>query len=199
MQKAINDFRANVARSRNLGGLYSALTSLTTGAVDASDILRAQIVLSVSALDCFIHELTLLGMLEVFSGKKPTTPSFLKFRISMDFVLAANGSPTASSSFELEIRERHSFLSFQQPDKVAEAIRLFSNVELWRQVASKLSIPEISAKNQLKLIVDRRNKIAHEADIDPTYGVRWPISETDVVSTLDFIEKLCESIYDIVA
>ncbi|MBD3882186.1 hypothetical protein IFO70_10485 [Phormidium tenue FACHB-886] len=198
MQKAIKDFRENIARARNLGGLYSALTSLTTGAIDASDILRAQIVLSVSALDCFVHELTLLGMLEVFSGKRPATPSFLKFRISMDFVLATGGSSTASSSFELEIRERHSFLSFQQPEKVAEAIRLFSDVVLWQQVSSKLSISETSVKNQLKLIVDRRNKIAHEADIDPTYGVRWPISEIDVISALDFIEKLCESIYDVV-
>jgi hypothetical protein len=43
---------------------------------------------------------------------------------------------------------------------------------------------------------DRRNKIAHEADMDPSYpGARWPISETDVNKALDFIEQLCEAIH----
>lgn len=45
-------------------------------------------------------------------------------------------------------------------------------------------------KDRLDLIVDRRNKIAHEADIDPSYpDTRWPIDEQLVSDTVGFIEQ----------
>ena len=47
-----------------------------------------------------------------------------------------------------------------------------------------------------RLVVDRRNKIAHEADVDPTYPhSRWPISQTDVDGTLSFLSETVEAIY----
>lgn len=51
MLKAIETFRLNIQRVRHLGGVHRALLALTTTALDTSDILRAQIVLGVSALD----------------------------------------------------------------------------------------------------------------------------------------------------
>jgi hypothetical protein len=60
-----------------------------------------------------------------------------------------------------------------------------------------MSLSKDDVKTRLKLIVDRRNKIAHEADIDPGHpgtGTRWPITRADVDSSLDFIEELCEAI-----
>lgn len=181
-------------RARHLGGLHGALSSLTTSAVDASDLLRAQLVLGVSALDYYIHEITVLGMVSVLEGRRPSTPSFLKYRVAMDSVLS--GTSTTSGWFESDIRERHSFLSFQQPDKIADAIRQFSDVKLWQQVALQLALPEQDVKARLKLIVDRRNKIAHEADVDPSYpDMRWPISKSDVDQSLAFISQIGESIY----
>ena len=54
-----------------------------------------------------------------------------------------------------------------------------------------------NVKQELSIIVDRRNKIAHEADIDPTLGLgnRWNINEADVNNAVDFIEKVVESIH----
>jgi hypothetical protein len=54
-------------------------------------------------------------------------------------------------------------------------------------------------KQQLSLIVDRRNKIAHEADIDPTLnlGDRWYIDEAMVNDAVNFIEQVVESIHQI--
>ena len=43
----------------------------------------------------------------------------------------------------------------------------------------------------LALIVDRRNKIAHEADMDPTSpGSRWPIDELLVQDVIDGLEQI---------
>jgi hypothetical protein len=194
MNKAIEAFRTSMDRARHLGGLQEALSSLTTSAVDTSDLLRAQIVLGVSALDYYVHEITVLGMVAVFEGRRHSTPAFLKYRVAIDSVLS--GARTASSWFESDIRERHSYLSFQQPDKIADAIRLFSDVNLWQHVALQLAMPEKDAKARLKLIVDRRNKIAHEADVDPSFpNMRWPISKTDVDNSLDYIAQIGESIY----
>lgn len=180
-------------RARHLGGLHDALSSLTTNAVDSSDLLRSQLVLGVSALDHYIHEVTVLGMVAVLEGRRAPTPAFLKYRVAMDSALSRS---TGSAWFEADIRDRHSYLSFQQPDKIADAIRLFSDVKLWPQVALRMSMPEQDVKARLRLIVDRRNKIAHEADVDPSYpNTRWPITKLDVDQSLDYIAQICESIY----
>lgn len=194
MKQAIESFRDSADRVEQLGGLHKAISVLTTPVIDTSDLLRAQIVLIVSALDYYIHELTALGMVEAFEGKRIKTQAFLNFRVSVGSF--SNGASHGSSWFESEIREKHGFLSFQQPDKVADAIRLFSDVKIWKEVSAKMGIPEQDVKNKLKLIVDRRNKIAHEADLDPSYpGLRWPINEQDVTNSIKFIKNLCENIH----
>jgi hypothetical protein len=196
MHSAIQHFRSNIERVRALGGLYEALSRLTTPAVDTTDILRAQIVLAVSALDHYIHELTRLGMLEVFNGLRPSTSAFGRFHVTIDAAIAGIAGSGGSSWFEAEIREKHGFLAFQHPDKVADAIRLFSACELWPQVAIKLGLSIQEVKSRLRLIVERRNKIAHEADLDPSYpGTRWPISSADADSTVKFIEDICEAMH----
>ena len=72
MQPAFDQFCENLARARSLGGLAQSLSNLTTAAVDLSDILRASLVLAVSAFDHFVHEFVRLGMLEVHRGNRPT-------------------------------------------------------------------------------------------------------------------------------
>ena len=51
MHDTIQHFRANLSRVKEIGGLYDALSGLTTSIIDASDLLRSQIVMTVSALD----------------------------------------------------------------------------------------------------------------------------------------------------
>jgi hypothetical protein len=75
----------------------------------------------------------------------------------------------AEGYLETEIRTRLGLQSFQKPDQIADAVRLFSSVELWKELGAQLGEDPHDLKVQLKLIVDRRNKIAHEADIDPSY------------------------------
>ncbi len=199
MLSCITQFRENISRVRTLGGLYCALDSLTTPLIDGSDILRSQIVLSVSALDHYIHAITRTGMLEVFSGKRQATDAYLKFPVSANVLMASNSGSSGIDLFEEEIRERHSFLSFQQPDKVADAIRLFSLCKLWEEVGAIMGSTPTEIKTRLKLIVDRRNKIAHEADLDPSFpGVRWPITSSDADSVTDYISELCETIHAVV-
>lgn len=62
-----------------------------------------------------------------------------------------------------------------------------------------MSKPPKDIQQQLKEIVGRRNKIAHEADIDPAFNIgnRWYIDESMVGDTVDSLEQVVESIHQI--
>jgi hypothetical protein len=51
-------------------------------------------------------------------------------------------------------------------------------------------------KRTLSAIVERRNKIAHEGDLQPTLLplAPWPISQADLATVSAFIEELVRSI-----
>jgi hypothetical protein len=197
MQKAIDSFEANMLRVRSLHALYVIFARQVTAAVDLSDFLRAEIVLAVSALDHFIHELTRLGMLECWAGSRRNTDAFNRFPLP---IAVAKGlyQSTSQQVFEDEIRLKHSFLSFQFPDRIADAVRLFSDVKLWEEVGNELGKEAKTVKSSLVLIIDRRNKIAHEADIDPSYpGQRWPIDSAMVERTCDELEAIARAIFKV--
>jgi hypothetical protein len=199
MLLAHNRFADNIGRARDLRALFVNLTATTAGALDLTDILRASIVFAVSAIDTFIHDITRIGMVEIFQNVRPTTDAFGRFPISMENVLLVVATPGDTKWLEDEIRRQHGWLSFQQPDKVAEAIRLFCGKEIWKEVGFRLAIDPKSAKNRLVLIVDRRNKIAHEADMDPTSpGSRWPIDEMLVQDVIDRLEQIGNAIFHVV-
>ncbi len=253
MQSALDQFRISIQRVRDLISLHNSIKAQETTALDLSDILRAALVLTVSALDYYIHEVVTLGMLEIHRGTRSepsfkgnaTQSAFAKFEVSLgsasedrksaidiaswieseiqqsygdDFLDQAHNIssliPIISTSIldklnsnswlENEIRKKFSTESFQTPDKIADAIRYISNEKLWEQVTNKISgnttqKAQKNIKQKLMEIVRRRNKIAHEADIDPSFGLgsRWNINESMVNDTVDFIEQVVESIHQI--
>ena len=134
-------------------------------------------------------------MLEIHQGNRSEPPAFSRFQISL-----GSARQDLNIWLEDEIRQRHSYKSFQQPDNIADAIRLISDKSLWQEVGNEMGQPAKDIKQQLSIIVDRRNKIAHEADIDPTLGLgnRWRIDEILVNDAVDFIEQVVESIHAII-
>jgi hypothetical protein len=204
MQAVINQFRINIDRTRQLNTIHNTLRAQTTRVIDLSDILRAELVMAVSAIDHYVHEIVRAGMLESYQGNRARTPAFLRFSVSLNGVLQGLPAPTDVNWLAEEIRTQHVLLSFEKADKIADAIRLIWGEPLWPAVAAQLGISNpADVRDRLDLIVDRRNKIAHEADINPTIGPdlpgnRWPIDENLVNETIDFIEQVAEAIHGIV-
>jgi hypothetical protein len=198
MQIALNVFELCMQRVRALHALQGVLATQVPSAMDTTDILRAEVVLAVSALDYFVHELTRLGMCECWVGARPKTDAFGRYALPISMIGNLLGSETAHEALNAEIRNRHSFKAFQHPDKIAEAIRLFSSVKLWEEVGAILERPPQDLKRSLALIVERRNKIAHEADIDPSYPEqRWPIDADMVQGIFDEIEAIARAIFTV--
>lgn len=188
-------FQTNLGYAKAMTATAAALDAQLTGAVDISDLLRASLVQGVSAFDHFIHEEVRIRMLALSAISARLWPAgFTRFRVSLQSVDQAM-TGTGLTWLENEIRLQHGYLAFQHPDKVADALRLVTNIELWPAVGAHLGRTASDVKTQLKLIVDRRNKIAHEADIDPTPPrVRYPISRGMVDASLDFLDNIAVAI-----
>lgn len=249
MQSALNQFRISVGRVRDLISLHNFVQTQSTSALDTSDMLRAALVLAVSALDYYVHEVVTLCMMEIHRGERSEpAPSrnteqsaFSRFRVSLggarqDRLAAINLAswletelrqaqedallqqahtissliPIIASGLqsrlnnaawlESEIREQLGYQSFQDAEKIAGAIRYISDKKLWDEVSKLMDMPVNNVKERLSLIVDRRNKIAHEADINPSFGIgaRWDIDSLLANDAINFIEQLVETIHEVV-
>lgn len=200
MINAKERFLDNIERVKCLGGLYDALQGLTLPVLDSSDILRMQIVLSVSSLDALIHDLVCAGMIELFQNKRSDSKKFDKVSIRMSCMKSVQQKVPLLDIIKSEITLRNSYFAFQAPEKISEAINSFTNVKIWKEVSAKTTLGSSEdIQSQLKLIVERRNKIAHEADNDPVFPkTRWPIDKQMVKETVSFIETVGIEIYNIV-
>jgi len=199
MNEALTRAKQNIARARHLVGLHASLVAVTTDALDLSDILRASLVLGVSALDAFIHDLVRAGMVEQYKGTRPKTDAYRAFRLPLEILHRAVLSPTTADWLNDAVRDALSWQSFQRADKIASALAHICPTSLWEAVARRLRAPAETIRRELELIVDRRNKIAHEADMNPASpSERWPIDAQQVSEALDFLEAVCEAILAVV-
>ncbi|MBB6581801.1 HEPN domain-containing protein [Ralstonia solanacearum] len=192
-------------RCDTLAQMHAYLASTTTRALSTDELLRAEWVARVAALDSYVHELVAQGMIEVFKGQRVATPAYQKFSLRNDVVDRIRCAATpedAAATFDLEIRRQLGFITFQTPEAIADGVRLISSLELWNEVAIQWGAPGARvnteakvAKRQLSLIVERRNKIAHEGDMQPVSPREpWPISSTDLREVRSFIENLVRSV-----
>jgi hypothetical protein len=204
----IQHFEAVWRRCAHLSAIHRYIAPKVTSAIDTDEILRAEWVARIGALDLYVHECVAQGMLEIFSGLRTPTDSFLKFKLSNETLLriqAATSKSDASSAFDLDIRSQLSKITYQKPEAIADGIRLFSTIEVWNSVALKLGATAArksdkakQLKQDLSLLVERRNKIAHEGDLQPAIPREpWLISQLDLRYVEEFVESIVRAIDEV--
>lgn len=192
-------------RALTLRDVHVYLATYTTQVIDKDELLRAEWAMYVSALDLYVHEITAQNMLETFRGNKQASIGYKRHNLSLELLGRIRSATTqieAEAAFELDIREKMAFQSFQDPEKIADAIRLISDIELWNSIAEFLAqtgqnTKQLSKdlKTKLSLIVRRRNKIVHEGDLQPALPREpWPISRQDTDDVKDFIFTIVQTI-----
>ena len=112
MQTAIDQFRGNLVRVRNLGSLHKVLSTQTTGVLNLTDLLRSELVMIVSALDLYVHEVVRLGMLECWRGQRVRTDAFHRFQVTLAGALQAVSLPGSAVWLDEQIRDRFGHRSF---------------------------------------------------------------------------------------
>ncbi len=200
MINAKTHFEQNIVRVKNLGVIYQGINSQTTQILDLTDILRAQYVMLVSVLDHFIHEIVRIGMIEIYNNKRKATKEFKAFIFNLDEKILfkkAIMEEKNDSWLNHQIRYKNGFKSFQEADKIKEAMFLIIETDIWEEIPKIIDKNIKNLKQDLNLIVKRRNQIAHEADIEPIYQDLRNIKSADVENSIRFIESLVEAIYKI--
>lgn len=184
------------ALNRVKGQLFigHALLGKPIGGLDAHEPFRAAIVLVVSALDSYIHNLCVEAIFESFLNTRPRNNHFKTIKISL---ASAEGLKAIRSVewIKSEIRTEFTRSTFQRSDDVGRALRFVDDRNnKWQRIATRLGYPTEETKNRLDLIVERRNMIAHEADIDPASKSVRAIDPIEADKAVLFIENLVDAI-----
>lgn len=184
------------AYERVLGQLHigKALSNYALAGVDMTEAFRASIVLAVSALDSYVHNLCVEAILDAFGGNRSRNKYFGEVRVRL--IAAEYGFRLVSTNWlEGEVREIFSRLTLQRPDDISKALRFVDDKSgKWKRVAARLSVSSEQARNRLNSIVDRRNMIVHEADMDPVWNAPRSLNVADTELAIEFLSRLAEAI-----
>jgi hypothetical protein len=201
----IAHFEAIWTRCELLSVMQNYLARNVAAVMQPDELLRAEWVARVSALDLYVHELVAQRMLSIFQGALPKTPAYQAFKLpmeTMDRIRTAATIGEAGAAFDLEVRRQLGFITYQDPERIAEGLRLCCEVELWNTIALHQGASELTKsqrakqmKRTLSAIVERRNKIAHEGDLQPALPLApWPVSQADLATVAAFVEGVVRSI-----
>lgn len=200
MKQSYQRFIDLVRDTENVEVLYNYFEKFMALPVDISDLLRWQWVQCISAFDKFIHDLVRVGMLEIFQGNRVPTPKYKTFQIDMQtYEDMTNNKMDASFIFERKIILKHSFMAFQDPGKVADALSfIWDENDKWGKISNQMGMDNNDCKTYLKNIVIRRNQIVHEGDYTDRLSKRQDIFLQDVIDIRKYILDLGKAIYNCV-
>lgn len=202
MNRAIQQFETNLDSLKQLGVIYLAFVDKVTQAISLDELLRAEFVLAVGALDCYVHDLVRIGMSGFFKAGKGESNAYLNFVVSLDFMkklLLASSGTDKLNLFEQEIRRLHAYKTFQMAENISQALSFIGIKAIWDKVGPKLGMNSSDVRIQLDLIVDRRNRIVHESDVDPSLGIgdKYPIDFPLVDRAVGFLNSVTHAIHQI--
>jgi len=192
MYNSLIIFKKNITGVRDLAALHEHLNGVIKAPFSFDDLLRFQIVYSVSAFDKLMHDLIRVGMVDSFIGVRTPTNKYLTERISLETYnsLSTANVPPKEYYFEQQLVKKLKIISYQDPDNVADGLSyIWSETNKWKKIADEMKRKEKEVRTELRLIIDRRNKIVHEADMDIATGEKFPILPSDCERSVSFLEE----------
>ncbi len=195
MTDAKKKFERNIEAVSTLASIYNYLEG-KVHTIDISEILRAQYVLTVSALDFYIHEVIRDGLLKKFDEPHNCT-GLKKISIPLQTVkilLDVEDKDERKRILNEKIKSITSEHSYQGPRAIEKALELIDIKKIWAELRKKFREPADIIQKRLALIVNRRNKIAHESDINFLTGEKESIDKQTVKDCSDYVLRFVEEI-----
>jgi hypothetical protein len=191
---AFQELCNNLDYARDLVSGGKHLERLKVRAFDVADLYRSAWVQAVSALDHWVHrELYDRALGFALNVEEERPPQFFNLRIPMRMFedVHHHRSVALQEAFASYLRENFGHQSFQAPEKIKQALAHVTAEPLWPNVEKRLDSPVA----RLKEIVNRRNRIAHEADRDPDDGTRrLSISADEATRAIDHVQEIASAI-----
>lgn len=179
--------------------LHKSLEKHTKNVLPIDEVLRAQIVFVVSAFDYFIHEIIRHSILQLFFKSYTSSVIFKNINIPLNTVKEILHNE--EDQYELlnqEIYRLNSYKSFQSPENISQALSVIGIKDIWPTIGSYMDVDKETAKKKLRLIVQKRNCIAHQSDMDTIFNQKNPISTANTEESTIFIIQLSNVIFEIV-
>lgn len=161
-----------------------------------SDLLRASIVMAVSALDAYFHSKTLAFIVKSATKGDSMPKSLSKATITVADFVGATRFKRRNQGLRNAFQRSLGFQSLQQPKNIEDALSLIGIEKFWSGVAARIGNPVEDIKKELTQIVKRRNQIAHEGDLSQSKKARnkpHDITPGLVQSSLDFLDQLIKT------
>lgn len=165
--------------------------------------LRHVWVVVVSSFDLYVTELISETGLRLIDRTPPNlTPSLRQLQVPLEKLLEFDSlSPTDKLLFyKNHLYSAVQYKSFYRPEKLSEALGLiwtFPAKEKWARILARMKSTgrhtaktEQDVRDELTLISDRRDLIAHSMDEHPGAAAQNPVVRDDAVQVVTFIEDL---------
>ncbi|MEY7980903.1 hypothetical protein AB8O53_31900 [Streptomyces pilosus] len=204
-------FMTNLSYARRMVKAGRMLTPFRSPTIDIDDFYRAAWVQAVAALDHWLHEEVLRRVAELTLQDSPAMPPQLRrYELPLHRVEAVRrGEVTLSEAVVEHLREKLSVQALQHPGKIAEVLKLVTEKKVWFEAAGcinqaffqgRTTFNEKTLRSRFLEITQRRNKIAHDADlIDGDLKQRRPIDEAEVTDAIDWIERIAVALAHVLA
>ncbi|WP_018635951.1 hypothetical protein [Parafrankia elaeagni] len=198
-------FRRNIEYARKMVRAGQSLAAFQSPVFDIGDFYRAAWVQAVSAIDHWFHEELYRRVAELAGQDSPGMPYQLtRFELPLQQVEEIRrGTVTLADAVSDHVRAKWANASLQNPRKISEALKLVTEENVWARAAAQINewnhgrtaMTDQGLKKQYIGITERRNKIAHDADlVDGDLEKRRDITDADVSDAIDWLERIARAI-----
>lgn len=194
MTNAYSKFEANIASASILERIYEYLSTKTLP-FEPDELLRAEFVMLVSAFDCYVHDYVRGRMVDAFNNPSSMANKTREYKVSLGVMMDIMNESNPISQIQLlenEIKRTESKNSYQSSSSVELVLGLIGVKKIWITLWGQTDAE--SKKNQLDIIVRRRNQIAHEADIDYVSNSKNAIALSDIIDAKNYLVEISKRI-----
>ncbi|MBZ6103169.1 hypothetical protein [Streptomyces olivaceus] len=199
-------FQTNLSYARRMVKTGGMLTPFRSPTIDIDDFYRAAWVQAVAAIDHWLHEEVLRRVAELTARDSPEMPPQLRrYELPLHRVEAVRrGEVDLSEAVVEHLREKLAVQALQHPGKISEVLKLVTERKVWYEAAGcinehffqgRTTFNEKTLRSRYLEITQRRNRIAHDADlVDGDLKKRRSIDANEVTDAIDWIERIALAI-----
>lgn len=193
MNSAKKEFKENICSINNSIQVYKYLKNNAKN-MDSTILLRSQFMLIVSAFDTYVHSSITNKIIEIYFSQDSDIFVDMDISLSRAYKMKNSDENMQRELLENYLVKKLSKDSFQSPKSIEYAYSILKIDHIWSKLSEQMGMRSEDIRNKLALIVDRRNKIAHESDWNKITRKYEDIELETVLECQDFIENIVEAL-----